>query len=114
MMLLAIRDETKRRITSRDTVSDVTTRKGGVHPFMVVVESIVRVSNTVIVDPRAFSDHKTTIASASGRDNRLQTKQELTIADLGWTQEQAISIRGMFGSILEDWDDPSMDVYDDL
>jgi len=41
-------------------------------------------------------------------------KKSLTIDDLGWTKEQAMAIRGMFGSIAADWDDPSMDVYDDL
>jgi len=37
----------------------------------------------------------------------------LTIGDLGWTREEATYVRGMFGSFAEDWDDPSMNVYDD-
>jgi len=41
-------------------------------------------------------------------------KKSLTIDDLGWTKEQAIAVRGLFGSFAEDWDDPAMDVYNDL
>jgi hypothetical protein len=40
--------------------------------------------------------------------------KRITIADLGWTREQAIAIRGLYGSIAEDWDDPAMDIYDEL
>ena len=35
----------------------------------------------------------------------------LTIADLGWTREEALAIRAKLSSFAEDWDDPSMDVY---
>lgn len=40
--------------------------------------------------------------------------RRLTITDLGWTREQAAVVRGLFSAIAEDWDDPAMDVYDDL
>lgn len=40
-------------------------------------------------------------------------KKPLTIADMGWTREEARGIRRMFSSIIHDWDDPAMDVYDD-
>lgn len=42
----------------------------------------------------------------------IMSDELLTIDDLGWTREQAIAIRAMYGSIAEDWDDPSMDAYD--
>ncbi len=35
-----------------------------------------------------------------------------TIDDLHWTKEQAMQIRGLF-SAFSDWDDPSMDIYDE-
>ncbi len=41
------------------------------------------------------------------------TKQPLTISDLGWSQEMAAQVRGLFSS-FSDWDYPSMDVYDDV
>jgi hypothetical protein len=41
-------------------------------------------------------------------------EHHLTIEDLGWTPEQAAQLRAQFGIFAEDWDDTSMDVYDDL
>jgi hypothetical protein len=41
-------------------------------------------------------------------------KRELTPADLGWSPKKAAHMRMIFGAIAEDWDDPEMDVYDDL
>ncbi len=37
----------------------------------------------------------------------------VTIQSLGWTREEAARIRAKFSSIAADWDDPSMDVYDE-
>ncbi len=36
-----------------------------------------------------------------------------TLAELGISPEEAIAIRNSFGPMIEDWDDPAMDVYDD-
>ncbi|MBM3129922.1 MAG: hypothetical protein FJ009_15035 [Chloroflexi bacterium] len=36
---------------------------------------------------------------------------QLTIGDLGWTQERAAAIRAQLASFTQDWDDPRMDVY---
>lgn len=41
-------------------------------------------------------------------------KKLLTIHDLGWTKEQAAEVRALFACIAEDWDDPEMDIYNDL
>ncbi|GIK64925.1 MAG: hypothetical protein BroJett018_27190 [Chloroflexota bacterium] len=39
---------------------------------------------------------------------------ELTIEDLGWTPDQAAAIRAQLSAFAEDWDDPAMDVYDEI
>ena len=36
------------------------------------------------------------------------------IADLGWTPEQAARVRQQLQPFADDWDDPSMDIYDAL
>lgn len=36
------------------------------------------------------------------------------ISELGWTREQAASVRHQLAAWVEDWDDPAMDVYDAL
>ena len=38
----------------------------------------------------------------------------LTIDDLGWTEAKAAEVRGRLASFVEDWDDPRMDIYNDL
>lgn len=37
-----------------------------------------------------------------------------TIEDMGLTRDKAASVRGLYGSIADDWDDPKMDVYDHI
>lgn len=44
----------------------------------------------------------------------LNTGSELTTGDIGLTPEQAAGLRMMFGAMAEDWDDPSMDAYNEL
>lgn len=39
-------------------------------------------------------------------------KKGLTLEEAGLTHEQALQSRMLFAAIAEDWDDPSMDVYD--
>ena len=41
------------------------------------------------------------------------TKHKLTIRDLGWTRESAREVRAKLGTFAADWDDPSMDVYNE-
>ena len=38
---------------------------------------------------------------------------KLTIRDLGWTREQAREVRAKLASFALDWDDPSMDIYNE-
>ena len=46
-------------------------------------------------------------------DSTMASKKPLTIEDLGWTEEQAAEIRGLMSAFTADWDDPSMDVFDE-
>lgn len=41
------------------------------------------------------------------------TKNKLTIRDLGWTRERAREVRAKLATFAVDWDDPSMDVYNE-
>ena len=41
------------------------------------------------------------------------TKNKLTIRDLGWTRERAREVRAQLATFAVDWDDPSMDVYNE-
>lgn len=41
----------------------------------------------------------------------IEDKPSLTIDDMGWTVEYALSIRAKFASVLEDWNNPEMDIY---
>ena len=38
----------------------------------------------------------------------------LTIHDIGWSQDKAREVRTKLATFAEDWDDPRMDVYNDL
>jgi hypothetical protein len=42
------------------------------------------------------------------------TKNKLTIRDLGWTRERAREVRAKLATFAADWDDASMDVYNEL
>ena len=39
-------------------------------------------------------------------------KKVLTLAEIGWTKKKAVEVRAQFASFAEDWDDPSMEIYD--
>jgi hypothetical protein len=41
------------------------------------------------------------------------TKNKLTIRDLGWTRERAREVRAKLTTFATDWDDASMDVYNE-
>jgi hypothetical protein len=41
------------------------------------------------------------------------TKNKLTIRDLGWTRERAREVRAKLATFALDWDDASMDVYNE-
>jgi hypothetical protein len=44
---------------------------------------------------------------------RHTKKTRLTPKDLGWTREQTREVRAKLSAFAPDWDDPSMDVYDE-
>ncbi len=37
----------------------------------------------------------------------------IPLEKLGWTREMALEARQRVASLLDDWEDPSMDVYDE-
>jgi len=39
--------------------------------------------------------------------------KKLTIRDLGWTRERAREVRAKLATFAMDWDDPSMDIYNE-
>ena len=39
--------------------------------------------------------------------------KKLTIRDLGWTREHAREVRAKLATFAADWDDPSMDIYNE-
>ncbi len=41
------------------------------------------------------------------------TKNKLTIRDLGWTRERAKKVRAKLATFAVDWDDASMDIYNE-
>ena len=47
-------------------------------------------------------------------ESNLPTSSSLTIDDLGWTEAKAAEVRTHLASFVEDWDDPRMDIYNDL
>ena len=42
------------------------------------------------------------------------TSGALTIASLGWSREKAAAVRASLASFASGWDDPDMDIYDEL
>ena len=47
-------------------------------------------------------------------ESNLPKHASLTIDDLGWTEAKAAEVRTHLASFVEDWDDPRMDIYNDL
>ena len=47
-------------------------------------------------------------------ESNLPANSSLTIDDLGWTEAKAAEVRAHLASFVEDWDDPRMDIYNDL
>jgi hypothetical protein len=39
--------------------------------------------------------------------------KKLTIRELGWTREHAREVRAKLATFAMDWDDPSMDIYNE-
>jgi hypothetical protein len=43
-----------------------------------------------------------------------RAEKKLTIRDLGWTRDRAREVRAKLATFAVDWDDPSMDIYNEL
>jgi hypothetical protein len=41
-------------------------------------------------------------------------RRELTIKDLVWTREEAMQVRAQLATFAPDWDDPAMDIYNEV
>jgi len=54
-------------------------------------------------------------ASATGKKSKRSPWKDkrLTIRDLGWTREHAREVRAKLATFAVDWDDPSMDIYNE-
>lgn len=54
------------------------------------------------------------ISSSQAYHTLVVGKKTLKVADLGWNREKASEARARFSSFEEAWDDPALDVYNDL
>ena len=48
------------------------------------------------------------------RRGLARSTKKLTIHDLGWTRERAREVRARLATFAVDWDDPIMDVYNEV
>lgn len=52
--------------------------------------------------------------AANGKHPVERTRARgIPLEKLGWTREMALEARQRVASLLDDWEDPSMDVYDE-
>jgi len=59
---------------------------------------------------RAKQSGAVSVKKVKGRPGR---GKRLSIRELGWTREQAREVRAKLATFAVDWDDPSMDVYNE-
>ncbi len=52
-------------------------------------------------------------AAHPGRSEGRERPHGIPVEKLGWTKAQVEEARRRLASMLEDWDDPAMDVYDE-
>ena len=53
-------------------------------------------------------------SAANGKHPVERTRARgIPLEKLGWTREMALEARQRVASLLDDWEDPSMDVYDE-
>ena len=68
-------------------------------------------STTVKETGQRPSHPKATIKSSKALPRK---KKRPTVQSLGWTKEEALETYYKFRAFAEDWDDPAMEVYDDI
>jgi hypothetical protein len=62
---------------------------------------------------KALSGKRPPWAPAKQAERVPRAGKKLTIRDLGWTREQAREVRAELATFAVDWDDPSMDIYNE-
>lgn len=71
-------------------------------------------------EPQRFLDmpfeslHIHTFIGATVTISQAMGRQPLLVRDLGWTREEAASVRAQLATFEADWDAPGMDAYDEL
>lgn len=54
-------------------------------------------------------------ATAEAIDTQVRIREDgIPVADLGLSVEEALAIRGRVGHLLRYWDDPELDIYNEL
>lgn len=62
---------------------------------------------------KAFSGKRPAAVPTRQGRKALRASKKLTIRDLGWTREHAREVRAKLATFAVDWDDPSMDIYNE-
>jgi hypothetical protein len=62
---------------------------------------------------KAIREKRVAATPRKHRKGLPRPTKRLTIHDLGWTRERAREVRAKLAAFAVDWDDPSMDVYNE-
>ena len=62
---------------------------------------------------KALREKRVAATPRKTRRGGVRPTKRLTIHDLGWTRERAREVRARLATFAVDWDDPSMDVYNE-
>lgn len=98
-------------ITNKETnfyVDNATTSTG------VSDENLLRIFALYNIDSVTSSQTWSISESIDIRLEPVETRHKLSLQNLGWDIQQAQKIRALFAPVAEDWDDPEMDIYNDL
>lgn len=72
------------------------------------IEGVLRDGRVELLEPSAESEGARVLVTF------LSTSGPNLLSGLGVSREEAADLRWRLGAIAEDWDDPAMDVYDEL
>jgi hypothetical protein len=84
-----------------------------VHSERLKLGSINIERREVAMPAKAMRKKQVAAAPRKHRRGPAPSTKRLTIHDLGWTRERAREVRAKLASFAVDWDDPSMDVYNE-
>jgi hypothetical protein len=62
---------------------------------------------------KALSSKRAPAAPRKRAKRVPRARKKFTIRELGWTREHAREVRAKLATFAVDWDDPSMDVYNE-